>query len=363
MPDLRIWRPDLNAVIDWGAVLDASERSYTDSPRATWWEEATGGVNYYRARMPAKHLPGKVVRLEARDLQPNGDGHAIPRQGGGTAIWMFPGNVTRWLLMAEMADQGKRVLVEVDDNYTRHPPALSSWLSTRDRTGQDRSSYEAHCAIVRSSSCHGVIVSTPKLGEVYEQFGKPVYVCRNSVDPEDWTDEPPHQVDDTIRIGWAGSASHVYDLADIRPALDWASRQPGVEVVVLGQLELGFPHWNIPWTDDLAQFRENVGSVDVMLTPLRPSEWADCKSDIKALEAAMGGACSVVSKTEPYRPWWDGEAPGYVAATRKDYTKVLKHLVANREEVRETARLAREYALTKRNITTTIEAWREAVAG
>ena len=76
----------------------------------------------------------------------------------------------------------------------------------------------------------------------------------------------------------------------------------------------------------------------------------------------MGGACSVVSRTEPYRPWWDGEGPGYVAETRKDYVKVLKHLVANREEVRETATLAREYATTKRNIVNTIESWREAVA-
>lgn len=360
MTDTRIWLPDLRAVLDWQVVARASENTYGKRPLATWWTQATPGVNYYRADMPAKHLPGKTVRMETRDVQPDGEGgHCFPRQRG-AAVWMFPGNVTRWLMMAEMVNQGRRVLVEVDDNYTTGPPvSLSGWKPLRRDNPQ--ASYEAHCRIVSSAACDGVIVSTPRLGEIYQRFGKPVYVCRNSVDVSDWPQDPPHQLDGKLRIGWAGSASHQYDLADIRPALDWASRQPDVEVVILGELELGFPHWTIPWTDSLAQYRENVTALDVMLCPLRPSDWADCKSDVKALEAAMGGACSVVSKTEPYRPWWNGEAPGYVASTRKDYIKVLKHLVAHRDEVRQTAALARAYAVTERNIVTEIERWREAV--
>ena len=360
MTDDRIWRPDLLAVLDWEAVGRATEKVYGKRQLATWWVQATPGVNYYRAEMPAKHLPGRTVRLETRDVQFEGGEHYFPRQRG-AAIWMFPGNITRWLLMAEMKDNGRRVLVEVDDNYTTGPPVSLSGWTVKQRDNPD-ASYEAHVKIVGSKACDGVIVATPQLGRVYERFGKPIYVCRNSVDVEDWPEDPDHQPDGVLRIGWAGSASHQYDLADIRPALDWASRQKDVEIVVLGQLDPGVPHRNVPWTDKLSEYRVNVQQIDIMLCPLRPSLWADCKSDVKALEAAMGGACSVVSRTEPYRPWWDGEGPGYVAETRKDYVKVLKHLVANREEVRETATLAREYATTKRNIVNTVESWREAVA-
>jgi hypothetical protein len=212
-------------------------------------------VNYYRAEMPAKHLPGKTVRFETRDLQPDDEGgHYFPRQQG-TAIWMFPQNRLRHLLMAEMHTQGKRVLVEVDDNYTIGPPiSLAGWQQTIAKSPD--ASYEAHMNIVASAA-----------------------------------------------------------------------------------------------TD----------AFDVMLCPLRPNRWADCKSDVKALEAAMGGACSIVSKTEPYRPWWDGSAPGYVAETKRDFLKMVKHVVANRDEVRETARLAREYAVTERNIKREIENWREAI--
>lgn len=365
--DDRVWRPDLLAVLDWGTVWDAGHVRYSDQPEATWWTQATVGVNYYRADMPAKHLPGKTVRFESRDIQPRGDGHWFPRQEGGTAVWMFPGNVTRWLAMAEMhASQGLRVLVEVDDNYTVSPPipTLSSWLSHRDTSGQDRHSYEAHVRIVRSPACDGVIVSTPRLADVYSRLNRNVYVCPNSVDPADWPqEEPAHQPDGVLRVGWAGSASHAYDLADIRRALDWAARQKDVEVVVMGQLDPGVPHRRIPWTDSLAEYRANVAEIDVMLCPLRPNAWSDCKSDVKALEAAMGGACSVVSRTEPYRPWWAGDAPGYSAATPKEFVKVVKHLIANRDEVRETAKLAREYALTARNIAASIGTWREAIAG
>ncbi|MCR4338820.1 MAG: hypothetical protein NUW01_02920, partial [Gemmatimonadaceae bacterium] len=231
-------------------------------------------------------------------------------------------------------------------------------------TGQDQHSYEAHVKIVRSKACDGVIVSTPRLAEVYAPLGKPVYVCSNSVDPADWPDaDPEHQPDGVLRVGWAGSASHGYDLADVRRALDWASRQPDVEVVVMGQLDPGVQHRRIPWTDSLATYRASVSQIDVMLCPLRPNAWSDCKSDVKALEAAMGGACSIVSRTEPYRPWWDGSAPGYSAASPKEFLKLVKHMVANRDEVRETARLAREYAITERNIGHGVHAWREAIAG
>jgi hypothetical protein len=99
----------------------------------------------------------------------------------------------------------------------------------------------------------------------------------------------------------------------------------------------------------------------VMLCPLRPGAWSDCKSDAKVLEASMGGACSVVARSEPFRPWWSEERPCYVADTPKDFLKIVQHLVANRDEARETARLARDYLLAERTIQTSIKCWRDAL--
>lgn len=357
---------DVDNDIDWQAVDQLTHDVHGDL--ATWWVTASPGVKYYRADLPARHLPGRTVRLEETDVQQVG-GKLVFRRQRGAAVWQFPGNDTRAVLMAEQHLQGVPVWVEVDDNYLTHPPLahlISEWLIKRDTTGQDRSSYEVHSKIVRSKMVAGVICSTPHLAGVYRRMHANVHVCRNAVDPDDWVTEPAHQPDGVLRVGFAGSVSHAFDMAEIRPALDWASRQPDVEVVILGQPDLAamlgpIPHRLIPWTDTLADYRQSVQQVDVMLCPLRPSLWADCKSDVKAMEGAMGGAAVVVSKTEPFRPWWDGEAPGYVAETAKDFKRIVKHLVRNRDEVRQAAQAAREYVLTERNIHRTVQEWRDAL--
>jgi len=360
-PDDRIWITDFNEIMDWEAVGKASMHHYGNE--ATWWTQATEGVNYYRAEMPARHLPGRTVRLEARDLIPRDDDGEpyMPRQIGDNAVWMFPGNDTRALCMAQLHMQGHKVMVEVDDNYLTAPPipGLSSWRALRDPMDPDVSSYGMHRKIVTSWACDGVIVSTPKLWEVYSQIHPNVHVCMNCIDPEDWQPDPPHQKDGILRIGWAGSASHGYDIAEIKQGLSWAAQQKNVEVVLLGELSLPFKHRNVPWTTSLAQYRRNVQELDVMLCPLRPSDWADCKSDVKALEGVMGGALPVVSHTEPYSPWWDR---GYVAERRRDWLRIIKHLVGNRDEVRQAWQDAYAYVLAERTIEKGIEAWRTALA-
>lgn len=367
MSNIELWqavdpsyRLDPDDFIDWQAADRLTQKVYGTA--ATWWEQASPGVNYYRAHMPAKHLPGRVVRLNDSDIDPES---LLFRRQSGSAIWMFPGNVSKWLLMAEMHTQGIPVWVEVDDNYTitQQSSVLSaSWQGKRDRTG-DKASHECHRKIVQSSCVTGVIVSTPRLAEEYRRLHGNVHVCRNSVDPDDWPDDPPHQPDGVLRVGWAGSTSHGYDLNDIRRALDWASRQRDVKVVLIGQLgfsSLDFMH--VPWADNPADYRTNLSKIDVMLCPLRENRWSACKSDVKALEATMAGACTVVSRTEPYRVWWEEDRPCYVADDAKGFLKAVKHLVAHRDEALETARLAREYVLGERNIRKTITAWREALA-
>lgn len=369
----HLWSEDFLKYFDWGAVKQEIQREYGPEPGATWWMQATAGVNYYRAEMPAKHLPGKTIRFETWDLKlkevDSDTGEPVyefPDQAGNTAVWMFPGTKAKAVLMAEMRLGGTKVLVEVDDNYLTAPPnqAVSSWVPKPDGTGTP--SYQTHKRIVQKF-CDGVIVSTPYLGNIYSTIHDNIHVAPNCVDPADWeapyyggnVELEPFVPGERLRIGWAGSASHLYDLAEIRPALDWASRQKGVEVVVLGELELPLAHWQVPWTDTLAEYRRNVFALDVILCPIRASAWANCKSDVKALEGAMGGALPVVSKTEPFRPWWDR---GYVAETKKDWVKIVKHLVANRDEVAREAKSARDYVLEERTIQKGIEAWKTVLA-
>lgn len=327
---------------------------------------ATPGVTYYRCDLPARFLPGKVCRLgEYGDVRITTKGTQFPRQEG-AAIWNFAGNTTRAILMAEMQAQGIRVFSEFDDNYQTPPPfeEISEWKRDRASRGKyhaDAPTYETATDIARFTD--GLIVSTPHLKRIYEPVNENVHVCPNSVDPDDWLDPLPAR--DILRVGWAASDSHIYDAPLIRDALQWASEQKHVEVVILGihpeVSRFRFMYRYIPWANNLDTYRMKLRALDVMLCPIVKSEWSDAKSDVKAMEAAMAGACSVVSNVEAYRPWFD--KPAYVADQPWDFKKIVKHLVRNRDEVRETARLAREYVLAERDIRQHVHKWREAVGG
>lgn len=329
---------------------------------ATWWLQATEGVNHYRAELPARFLPGKCMAFNTHNvIVPHSSGidgdYELPTQEG-ASISLFPGNTTRALHIRAVQEKGIPALVEVDDLYFV-PPAVQ-WMSDWERRhrGDDRHSYEIHSRIV--PWVDGVIVSTEQLGLEYRKVNPNVTVCPNAIDPSDWDPQPSHQPKDILRIGWAASDSHMYDAPLLDRALSWASYQDGVEVVIIGIKSYGFPfqHRFIDFAP-VDEYRVNLQEIDVMLCPLKPGRWSNCKSDVKALEAAMAGAMSVVSREEPYRPWFDG--PAMTASTPKEFLKCVRYLVAHRDEVRDMAAKAREYVLAERSYPDAIEPWREAI--
>lgn len=283
----------------------------------------------------------------------------VPRQRG-AAIFPFPGNATRALIMSLLQEQGHKVLVEVDDNYLIRAPQLPGtvheWTQRIEKGGLDNHSSEAHTKIARFAD--GVIVSTPQLAREYEAVNEHVYVCPNSVDPEDW--DFKREDEDVFRVGYAGSASHRYDFALIERALSWAEAQPGVEVVVMGVKLPGSRFTVAPWTDTLSDYRKSLFGLDVGFCPLKPNRWSNCKSDVKAMEYSMAGALPVFSREEPYRPWFDRNGIG--CSTEKDFLKAVKWCVKNRDEVRAKSAEAKRYVLAERTIAKSIDKWREAIS-
>lgn len=286
-------------------------------------------------------------------------GATFPRQKG-TAIWQFAGNATKGVLMAAMQEQGVRVLMEADDNYIVGADMMGpDWRQLID-PNVDYHSYEAHCKLV--NFCDGVIVSTPNLAEWYGHLNKNVYVCPNSVDPDDWP-EPEKKDDGILRIGWAASHSHIVDAPLVRRALHWASLQDKVEVWVYGIGDIvKFPGAvkRVKWTDNLADYRRSLSLCDVHICPLTETPWSAGKSDIKALEAAMAGAWPIVSSATPYEPWHERTIK---CGSPKEWQDALKWAVRHRDEIPALAAEAKRYVLEERLIEQSIHTWREAISG
>jgi len=333
---------------------------------ATWWCQATPGTTYVRAEIPAKFLPGNVVELKTHSLQEDENGEAfLVGQHGSASIWQFPGNATRGILMAELQSQGFKVMVEVDDNYLSPPPRipglLSDWATYLDRDGStDRHSFQAHARIAKW--CDGIIVTTEVLAESYRGVHDDVFVCPNSVDLTDW-DPWEDRAEGPVRVGYAGSDSHRYDLADITDALDWAHRD-GADLVKMGAgvAEWRWPHTQVPWTNNPREYRQNLRQAfDIGLCPLRRGEWQDGKSDLKVLEYLSAGILPVVQADSPVYTEWVPLLPH--ASTSKQWKKVVRELVAL-DEVGRNAIFndAYAYMLERKTIEANIHKWREAVS-
>jgi hypothetical protein len=264
-----------------------------------------------------------------------------------------------------MQEQGIRVLVETDDNYTLTIPHSKLWRRGMPlKDGKNLPSIELHRRVC--SWADGITVTTEHLAKQYRKItDAPVYVIPNQVDPVDWPDpaEVEDQKDGKLWVGVAASASHLRDLKLVGRALEWAAAQPGVEVVLMGLFATGFkgrfPFRYFPWTNDLAAYRKLQGMLDVALCPVIENPWSACRSDLKILESAMSGAFPIVSDAIPFKDWRHTMVP--FATDPRDFLDQTRWAVRNPDE--RLARLAelRAHVLTERTQAGNAWRWQEAI--
>jgi hypothetical protein len=335
--------------------------------KATFYAQATPAVTYLRAQLPARYLPG-MVTTDLHALA-NAEEVLFPDHLGDTAIFLHPGDKNRAAIMQVFRNEGVRTLVEVDDNYLINPgQTILKRAGWGLKIGDQPFTRDGHRWITKNSD--GIIVTTEALARSYRKVNPNVYVCPNTVDPADW--EAPEKPDDGIfRIGWIAALAHKPDIPLVTRAFDWASRQKDVEVYVTSSNPMTgaegldprwkFDHGLIPWTQDLDAYRKLFSYFDVIVAPIIPNPFSIYRSDVKALEAAMGLACPVLSDVPPYEDWTDDRCMKVKDA--KGFYHAIKHLVANRDDAKQLAQAARDYTLKERTTAAQIDLWKEAIAG
>ena len=342
--------------------------------KATWYSGATPATTYVRCQLPARALPG-IVRP---DLSYITDGETIRfHEHHGAAIFQFAG--TKYSAAASAAlreETGCKILIEVDDNYTINPgPRILKRQQWGLKIGDKEATRDGHRWVVQWSD--GVIVTTDYLAEQYRKIpphparGKSpeIHVCPNGVDPADWPDPDAHD-DGILRIVWFASQSHEDDIGIITRAFEWASRQKDVEVWIVGldpaatlkfKQRWRFPYGQVGWVHDLDRYRHLFRGFDVSVAPVSRNPVGLGRSDLKALESAMGLCAPVLMNAEPYAPWTDG-SNCMKADNSEGFLRALQHLVAHREEIPQLARSAREYVLAERTISAQNHHYLEAIA-
>ncbi|RYY06428.1 MAG: glycosyltransferase, partial [Alphaproteobacteria bacterium] len=153
----------------------------------------------------------------------------------------------------------------------------------------------------------------------------------------------------------SGTKAHKEDFQElIEPALVELVRRHGdrVAIVLMGyitmtdrlrsiedHLLLIDPNW------DANAYWAVLSQVDINIAVLKPSPMADCKSEIKWLEAAMFGIPSIVSDTATFRTVVEPGVTGFLCRTPADWTAALGRLVADDGLRRQVGQQARERAI------------------
>lgn len=334
---------------------------------ASFYYQNSFATTYLRCLLPARYLPAACFEYPA--VVNFEDGIGFP-QHQGVGVFQFPGDAARGLVMQRMKDLGHPVLAEVDDNYLAGSHGFKTgWVKDiADMSKDEPHSFEAHRRIV-TDIADGVIVTTEALAKAYRKANPNVYVCPNQVDPADWRDPVVSRAKvrellgidpDAFVVGWFGSAYHVLDQKLVRRALEWASRQDGVEVLLMGvwagvdqsrpgvvERNWDFPRKQIGWSNDLPVYFEAMSALDVGLAPIVGSYWARGKSDVKALEYSMAGALPIVSDQPPYEMLTEGENC-LKARDARGFFEQVRWAIQHRDEAKDLAARCREYVLRDR---------------
>lgn len=305
---------------------------------ATFQVSASEAQAYLRGVLPARYLPG-AAHLNVVDRR---DVDKTP-----AVILGHPGAKAEEILVPMYREQGKRIIVDVDDDYLS--PSLVGWLRKCGATAIADSWVEnqpAHRRVVRDADA--IICSTAPLAYQYAKLNPNVVVIPNMIDPADW--EAPLRIDDgIIRVGWAAAAQHTPDSYLVEPALRWASEQPGVMVCMIG-MDPGFDfeYRHYPYTRSLQHYRDLISILDVGLAPLHNSRMNDGKSDLKWLDYTMAGALTIASAQPPYASIRSG-VNGLLAKTQRQFREHLKFALDDPEATMEMIGNARSQVFAERH--------------
>jgi glycosyltransferase involved in cell wall biosynthesis len=333
--------------------------------------------------MPAKHLGAKTIVLSPDDAEcfteptdgpfrwiPTADGADYPDVEG-TVVWTRPDTIKAAHGLA-MSANGHRVICEVDDNFLS--PANQN-IFMRQTKDYDQVGRGLHMRTYMTMDA--VICSTPILRDTYyrtfkKEFGKApeLYVARNHVDPDDWVGRTPliETPKQRIRVGWAGSHQHVWDLRLAAPALHLA-QEMGAELVLIGldpamhdkdwRTFLG-NYTHIPWLPPEEYHRRTI-NLDIGIVPLVMNQHTLGKSDVKMLEYAMSGAAIVGQNNPVYNQTFVHNETCLLAGSPDEMALQVAALIRNRSLRVRLAAAAKQYVLAERTIQGNLNEWTEPI--
>lgn len=210
-----------------------------------------------------------------------------------------------------------------------------------------------------------ITCTTETLANSLKKINKNVKILPNYMDLERWDLPKQKNTTDRIRIGWAGSATHLNDLKSIvKPLIKAKEEYPQIDYIFVGESRIRdlFPFpveimMGVPfdmWPSKLHSLR-----LDIALAPLTNTVFNQCKSNIKFQEYAIaqypGIYAPIVYNSQFFEPKF-----GIVAEDEDHWYRAIKHLIDYPQRRTEIADNAYELVKRKFSLERHIPEWSAA---
>lgn len=328
-----------------------------------------GAIAYFRLVKPMEVLRDFFdITFYGKNLQQFGDGENAYAHLAQTSDLIFSKHIDNGQgasnLLALTQHFGKKILVDLDDNYLQ---IRDDNPAAKDYAPMKGGRYFLGAFMSLSD---GLTVSTNPLASVYSPINKSIDVLPNCNDVDDWKNPRRIHKDNKIRIGYAGSITHNDDLELIwRPMGIILDKYPNVKFEICGAID---PKMIVPVMEKVQKHakRDITGQMwfyggtqawlgytkllasfgwDIGLAPLVDEPFNHCKSHIKWMDYAMVGCPTVASKVYPYfQPIMgvktiEHEKTGLLCETEEDWIKNIESVILKADFRRELADNAYTY--------------------
>ena len=201
--------------------------------------------------------------------------------------------------------RGTRCIYEIDDSFLsteKHNPAHTDIQSILPVAKY----FWAHA--------NDITVTTEPLAEEFRKFNKNIHIIPNCIDFEFFdTHRKQNYNPETIVVGWAGSPFHYADIAMVEDVItDVVNKYDNVKFMYCGNPQKkGKDQVNFFKYIDAKRkilmpnvtidcYPEMISKIDINLCPLQDTQFNQCKSNLKYLEASALGIPSICSDVYPY---------------------------------------------------------------
>lgn len=256
-------------------------------------------------------------------------------------------------IIEQIHSQGAKVVYEIDDLLTKKT----------DRKEVDNPEMFITNTIKMLKGADLVTTTTKPLAKELKNYAKKVVVIPNYIDLDWWGAPLKIKRRGDIRIGWAGSTSHISDLEYLKEPIirilkefdnttfiycgagGSSSNSVSTELMFGKDIFSNIPkerkEYHLGTNTETWAAKSKTLHLDIALAPLVDDEFNRAKSNIKWQEYSLNEWAGVYSNLDPY-----SDIKGALKAkNQEEFYQHIKYLITHPEERANMARASRQYVL------------------